>query len=205
MPAAPRTRDVVLREAARLFAARGFHGTSVEDLGAACGISGPAVYKHFPSKDAVLARLLVGISEQLLDGGRAVVAHADRPAQALRGLVAFHADFAVAEPDLIRVQDRDLASLKDADRDAVRRLQRDYVELWTAVLRQVDPLLPEAVARLRAHAVFGLLNSTAHSARGRGAPRDQVGQLVGMALRALEEGRTGAVGRAPEPVRTGAA
>ena len=201
MPAAPRTRDVLLREAARLFAARGFRGTSVEDVGAACGISGPAVYKHFPSKDAVLARLLVGISEQLLDGGRAVVAEAPSPGDALRGLVCFHTDFAVSEPDLIRVQDRDLASLREADRDAVRRLQRDYLVLWTDVLRQADPGLSAAVARLRAHAVFGLLNSTAHSARD--ARREQVAQLVGMALRALEQD---AVATAePRPLTTGAA
>ena len=73
MAAAPRTRDRVLQEAARLFARRGFHGTTIEDLGAACGISGPAVYKHFASKDDVLARLLVDISQRLLERGRAVV------------------------------------------------------------------------------------------------------------------------------------
>ena len=53
----------ILATAAELFAARGFHGVSVADLGAACGISGPALYKHFPSKDAMLAEMLVSISE----------------------------------------------------------------------------------------------------------------------------------------------
>lgn len=186
MPVAPRTRDLVLQEAARLFAERGFHGTSMEDLGTACGISGPAVYKHFPSKDAVLAQLLVGISEQLLTGGREVVAAAPSSETALRDLVAFHAEFAVAEPDLIRVQDRDLASLKVADRDVVRRLQRGYVELWARALREVDPALSDEVARLRAHAVFGLLNSTPHTGRGP-AGRKLVDELVDMALRALRQ------------------
>ena len=55
----------------RLFAARGFHGVSVADLGAACGISGTALYKHFPSKDAMLAEMLVSISEELLEVGPA--------------------------------------------------------------------------------------------------------------------------------------
>ena len=45
-------------------------------------------------------------------------------------LVAFHTDFALEEPDLIRVQDRDLSSLSELDARRVRRLQRDYVELW---------------------------------------------------------------------------
>jgi AcrR family transcriptional regulator len=180
--AAPRTRDVMLREAARLFAAQGFKGTSVNDIGTACGISGPAVYKHFHNKEALLVRLLVDISEQLVQGGREVVEQAPDDATALERLVAFHTDFALGEPDVIRVQDRDLSSLPDADRAVVRRLQRTYVEMWTGVLCRLDPSLPVEVARLRAHAVFGLLNSTPHSARGRAEARRQ---LSGMARRAL--------------------
>lgn len=180
----PRTRDVMLREAARLFAQRGFRGTSVGDIGAACGLSGPAVYKHFPSKEALLTRLLVDISEQLVQGGRAVVAATPDPREALAALVDFHTDFALAEPDVIRVQDRDLTSLNERDRAVVRRLQRTYVELWTDVLGRLDADLDPAVARVRAHAVFGLLNSTPHSARGDEARR----QLTGMALRALDAG-----------------
>ena len=49
----------MLRHAARLFAERGYRGTAVEDIGAACGISGPAVYKHFTNKQAILSRLLI--------------------------------------------------------------------------------------------------------------------------------------------------
>ena len=182
MADAPRTRDVMLREAARLFAERGFRGTSVADIGTACGISGPAVYKHFPSKSALLARLLGDISEQLVEGGRAVVDASPDDAAALAALVDFHTDFALAEPDVIRVQDRDLASLDERERAVVRRLQRTYVELWTDVLCRVDPALGREAARIRAHAVFGLLNSTPHSARGRA---EAARQLSGMALRAL--------------------
>ena len=172
----------MLREAARLFAERGFRGTSVNDIGTACGMTGPAVYKHFPGKEALLSRLLADISEQLVTGGRRVVASAQTPLEALQGLVAFHVDFALAEPDVIRVQDRDLASLNDRDQAAVRRLQRTYVELWTDVLCRLDSTLTRETARLRAHAVFGLLNSTPHSARGRA---EAARQLAEMALRAL--------------------
>ena len=182
MADAARTRDVMLREAARLFAERGFRGTSVTDIGTACGISGPAVYKHFPSKDALLSRLLVDISEQLVEGGRAVVERSPDAAAALRALIAFHTDFALAEPDVIRVQDRDLASLNERDRAVVRRLQRSYVELWAEVLCELDAGLTREVARMRAHAVFGLLNSTPHSAPERS---EAARQLSGMALRAL--------------------
>jgi AcrR family transcriptional regulator len=176
-------RDRLLRAAARLFAERGFHGVSIEDLGGAVGISGPAVYRHFPNKEAVLATLLTEVSERLLEGGRAEVAAATEPAEALRRLVAFHTEFALTEPELISVQGRDLANLSAPAARRVRRLQREYVEVWVGLLRRLDAARSEHDARTRAHAVFGLLNSTPYSASGPG--RAARSTLERMAVQAL--------------------
>ncbi|OFI36630.1 TetR family transcriptional regulator [Arthrobacter sp. SW1] len=161
-------RKALLSAAAALFAANGFSRVSLEDLGAAAGVSGPAVYRHFPGKQAVLAELLLSVSRGLLDGGRAVAAGPEDPAEVLRGLVEFHVEFALGNPDVIRVQDRDLDSLSDSDRAEVRALQRAYVELWVGVLEQLHPGTDTQELRLRAHAVFGLINSTPHSLRSHG-------------------------------------
>ncbi|MDJ0108774.1 TetR/AcrR family transcriptional regulator [Rhodococcus erythropolis] len=157
-------RRQLLDAAARLIAERGFVSVRLEDLGAAVGISGPAVYRHFPNKDAVLVELLVGISTRLHEGGSAAAEAADSPSAALDALVEFHLDFALGEPDLIRIQDRDLESLPADARRQVRQTQRKYVEVWVGVLEQLDPQLDQADARVKAHATFGLINSTPHSA-----------------------------------------
>ena len=159
-------RAALLVAAARMFAARGFNGVSIEDLGSAVGISGPAMYRHFSGKQAVLAALLVGVSENLLDGGRSVVEQATDDRSALLGLIRFHAEFALGDPHVIRVQDRDLDSLDDPARREVRTLQRRYVELWVEVLSRLNPGVDAATLRVRAHATFGLLNSTPHSDQG---------------------------------------
>lgn len=177
-------RAQILATAAELFAARGFHGVSVADLGAACGISGPALYKHFPSKDAMLAEMLVSISEELLAVGRQRVAAADGPAAALAGLVDWHASFALGQRSLIVVQDRDWESLPGDARERVRALQREYVELWADQLRRVHDGLAADRARAMAHAAFGLLNSTPHSGLLPDEPMHAL--LVRMALAALE-------------------
>lgn len=161
-------RQAILSAAAHQFAQRGFNKVSLEDLGAAAGVSGPAVYRHFSGKQAVLAALLVDVSEELLEGGRAVVAEAGGVSEALHGLIRFHVDFALSNPDVIRVQDRDLANLADEDRARVRRLQRDYVELWVDVLGGMHRGTDTPSLRIRAHAAFGLINSTPHSARAHG-------------------------------------
>jgi AcrR family transcriptional regulator len=153
----------LLAAAERLFAERGFLAVRLEDIGAAAGVSGPAIYRHFPNKESLLVELLVGISTRLLAGAREVRARSADAAAALDDLIDFHLDFALGEPDLIRIQDRDLAHLPAAAEKQVRKAQRQYVEVWVGVLRELNPDLAEADARLTAHAVFGLLNSTPHS------------------------------------------
>ncbi|MDP7705076.1 MULTISPECIES: TetR/AcrR family transcriptional regulator [unclassified Mycobacterium] len=156
-------RQQLLSAAERLFAERGFLAVRLEDIGAAAGVSGPAIYRHFPNKESLLVELLVGISAGLLAGARAVQDRGVDAAATLDGLIDFHLDFALGEPDLIRIQDRDLAHLPAAAERQVRRAQRQYVEIWVGVLRELNPDLAEADARLMAHAAFGLLNSTPHS------------------------------------------
>jgi AcrR family transcriptional regulator len=178
----------ILHQAARLFAERGYSGVSLEDLGAAVGVSGPAVYRHFENKQALLGAILVGVSARLHAGGRAVVDAGGVPEEQLRAIVAFHVDFALADADVIRVQDRDLASLRDEDRHTVRRLQREYVELWIGILSGLHPTRGESDLRVRAHACFGLINSTPYSSRGlRGAPADSTVRAIleSMAFAAL--------------------
>ncbi|MBL1066343.1 TetR/AcrR family transcriptional regulator [Streptomyces sp. 7-21] len=177
-------RQQILREASRLFAERGFHGVGVDEIGAAVGISGPALYRHFAGKDAMLAELLVGISGRLRDGGHRRVAEAEQEGRSAAGtldlLIAGHIDFALDDRDLITVHDRELDRLPEEDRKRVRRLQRQYVELWVTVVRRAYPQLPEARARAAVHAVFGLLNSTPHLARpGASEPgREETARLL---------------------------
>ncbi|AWT55578.1 TetR family transcriptional regulator BkaR [Mycolicibacterium smegmatis] len=158
-------RSQLIAAAERLVAERGYLAVRLEDIGAAVGVSGPAIYRHFPNKEAMLVELLVGISTRLLDGAREVVETHDDPAKALDALVDFHLDFAFDESDLIRIQDRDLAHLPDTAKRQVRRAQRQYVEIWVSVLTRLRPDLPEEEARVMAHATFGLLNSTPHSVK----------------------------------------
>jgi AcrR family transcriptional regulator len=176
-------RQQILDVAAGLFAQRGFHGVSVGDIGKAVGVSGPALYKHFDSKDAVLAEMLVAISERLLAEGLERVAHAEAPDDALAALVDWHVTFALAQPALIVVQDRDWQSLPAEARERVRSLQREYVDLWATQLQRRHPGLGLDRGRAMAHATFGLINSTPHSSLL--PPEDMHDLLSSMALRSL--------------------
>lgn len=187
---APTRREQILKEAARLFAERGFHGVGVDEIGAAVGISGPGLYRHFVGKDAMLAELLVGISGSLLTGAERRLAEADGvpPEEVLDSLIEGHIDFALDDRPLITLHDRELDRLRDSDRKLVRRLQRRYVELWVGVVRALYPDLAEPAARSAVHSVFGLLNSTPHLGRPGALPGRAVtaGLLHRMARGAFE-------------------
>lgn len=169
-----RRRDEILRVAAIRFAAQGFHGVSIDEIGGDLGITGPALYHHFPSKDAILAELLVGISQRLLSEGSRRVDASVSAADALDELIGWHVEFAIENPELIVIQARDLSCLADTDQSVVKKLQRKYVALWTdAIVGSTE--VDRATAEASAHAAFGLLNSTPHSAR---LPRSKMRALL---------------------------
>src|SRR3954447_5928979 len=89
----PSRREQILRAAAQLFAERGARAVGGDDVGGAGGVTGPAIYRHFARKDAMLAEMLLRISERLLAGGTARVAAAGAdPLVQLRGLIEFQVD-----------------------------------------------------------------------------------------------------------------
>ena len=176
-------REQILEVAAPLFAEHGFHGVSISDLGAACGFSGPALYTHFRSKQAILSEMLVSISEEVLVEGRRRVEEAADDKSALMSLVDWHVSFALEHKPLIVVQDRDWSALPVEAREKVRETQRAYVEVWVTVLRSLHTDLAVEHARARVHAGFGLINSTPHSAVVSDEEMHEI--LSAMAMRAL--------------------
>ncbi|MEV4355643.1 helix-turn-helix domain-containing protein [Nonomuraea sp. NPDC049625] len=162
-------RGEILEAAARLFAARGFHGVSIEDIGAAVGVSGPALYRHFSGKDALLSEMLLDVSSRLRESAAAAVTSCPDPQETLDALLNVQITFALEQPALITVHDRELGNVPEPERRQIRRLQRLYVEEWVTVLAELHPECPAARLRAATHAVFGLLNSTPHSAGELGA------------------------------------
>lgn len=178
------TRKRLLESGAALFAAKGFHGVGVEELGESVGLTGPSMYRHFRTKGALLAEMLITVSQSLLEGATQVIDKGLDPGQTLSALIDRHVEFAISFPDLIRVHERDFGSLDDDDARQVRRLQRRYVELWVEQIQHVRPKETPESARILAHAIFGMLNSTPRLRSNQ--QREEVAALMaGLAQRAL--------------------
>ncbi len=158
-------RDELLSVAADLFAERGFAKVTVDDIGSAVGLSGPALYHHFDGKESLLGEMLVRISESLLAKATAIVDNVSLH-EALDPIIAMHVDFAVDNRSLITVHFRDLVQARKDDQRRVRDLQGAYVDIWVdIVIAQHGTALDAKEVRAAVHAVLGLINSTPFSGR----------------------------------------
>jgi AcrR family transcriptional regulator len=172
----PDRRERILRAAAELVAERGFHAVSMADIGAASGIVGSGVYRHFDSKSAVLVALLDDGMERLLAGAAAAVGSGRPDAEVLDELVRDQVRFAVDEALLVRLWLREVQTLPDGDQRRLRRLQRHYVEEWVHTLRELRPELPDGDARARVHVAIGAIQSAA--TWNAGVPREPLAELL---------------------------
>lgn len=152
-------REVILRSAARLFGERGYRAVSIDEIGAASGITGPGIYRHFSNKEAVLGTLLDEVGSRLLGGARQILKREGRTRAALEQMVRFHAEFAYDERALVAIYVREEMHLCDGDRQRLRRRQRVYVDDWVKVLTSIRPDLASERARARVYAGFGLLHA----------------------------------------------
>jgi AcrR family transcriptional regulator len=195
VPSTPRgraRRDRLVTATATLVAERGYHQVGVDEIGAAAGVSGAAIYRHFAGKQELLVAVIERAVDELMGEARRVVREAPTPNAALDGLVRAHVAFALTETALITVYDQEAHNLEDDHRRRLRRQQRAYTELWIDTLERLAPDRPRAVLSVAVHGAFGLLNSVADHHR-RLDDASCAGVLEAMASRALRAAVTSGV------------
>jgi AcrR family transcriptional regulator len=178
-------RKELIAVAANLFASRGYYPVTVDDIGDAVGLTGPALYRHFPSKEALLVAVFDHVIEQWTDRIRDVVSEAADPASALRAIVRLHVEFAIEQSENLAVWRQEFQNVPEADRWRLRRSQRLYVEEWVHLVHELRPEFSDTELRAAVHAAIGLLQSPSDFQGG--LPEEAaVDLLMSMALTALE-------------------
>jgi AcrR family transcriptional regulator len=156
-----RRHEQLLDATAELVAERGFHAVGIVDIGAAAGVSGSAIYRHFRNKQELLVALFERVVDELLSGARDAVDGAADAGAALDALVRAHVAFALRDRAIIKVYSQESDQLPEVDRRRLRRKQHVYAEIWTEVVTELRPEHSDEEAAAAVHAVFGLLNSVA--------------------------------------------
>lgn len=150
--------EQILNAAERLFATRSFDGVGVDAIGQEAGISGSAIYRHFGSKDEILAALIDRAIDVLLLRTREVLAD---PHEELRHLIEVYVDFAISHRHLAYIAQQELRALSRERRDALIRRQRAYFDRWVAAIDACYPGYPLDQRRVIARALHALITSDA--------------------------------------------
>jgi AcrR family transcriptional regulator len=182
-------RKELLAVAGSLFASRGYNSVTVDDIGDAVGLTGPALYRHFASKEALLVAVFDQVIEQWTERIRHVVSDAPDPTSALRAMVRLHVEFAIEQRENLAVWRQEFHNLPEADRWRLRRAQRLYVEEWVHVVNELHPDFTDTEVRAAVHAAIGLLQSPSDFQSGLD-PETATNLLMSMALAALEQATT---------------
>jgi AcrR family transcriptional regulator len=172
----PERKERILAAAADLFARNGYHSVSMAEIGAAAGITGSGIYRHFGSKSALVVALFDRVIDGLLADEREIVQEVSDLPGALRRLVAGQVEFAVADREVVQVYHREINNLPEEDRRRLRRKQRLYVEEWVHLLNELRPELTDTDARVIVHAAIGAIQSTLFHNSGLGG--DQLRRLL---------------------------
>ena len=175
-PMMPR-RERLLAEAVRLFHLHGYHGVSVDDIGAAAGINASSVYRHFAGKADLLAAVFYRAAARLSVATADALGAAGDAEAALRALIAAYVRLILDQSDMAAVYVSENTNLPAADRHRLRGTQRRHVDTWVRLAGECR--VPESPTRVRfrVHAALNVVTDIARGHRGR-ADVPRAGHLV---------------------------
>ncbi|WP_460772815.1 TetR/AcrR family transcriptional regulator [Microbacterium sp. GXF7504] len=152
-----RRRERLVEEAISLFAARGYHDVTIEEIASAAGLTASGVYRHYEGKSALLLEACSRAAARLEDGMRHARDVAGSPAEALGLLAADYVRFSVEHRQLMRVYAAEVGSLAPDEQRRLRALQRTYVGEWVELLRSARPDLGAREAAVLVHAALSVV------------------------------------------------
>jgi AcrR family transcriptional regulator len=175
--------QLILQAAERLFAERSFDGVGVDAIAREAGIVGSGVYRHFASKEEILAALIDQATDALLVS---VGEPRPDPRDELRNLVESHVGFALTHDRLVYIWQREQHILTDDKQRSTVRRHRRYIDRWVTCLDTCYPghSREELLATIRA--MHALVTSDTTRPAGTRRPSDLAELLTKLAMAALD-------------------
>jgi AcrR family transcriptional regulator len=153
-------REVILREAKKLFASRGYAATSLDDVAAAVGVTKPVVYDHFPSKRELYIAVMETLHDKLIREAATGLSATGTPTERFRAAVASYFRQVKRDPDIVEllyVQPRTQPELMRE----WQRLEAEAIAGLESLMRSLAPRLHPWQGRVAVHLLHHGLNATA--------------------------------------------
>ncbi|HXY20356.1 MAG TPA: TetR/AcrR family transcriptional regulator [Gemmatimonadales bacterium] len=155
-----RRREALLAAAAHVFAARGYHRTSMRDLARASRMSLAGMYYYVAGKEDLLFEIQKGCFERVRQAAEEAVAGAATPEDRLGAFIRHHVVFFASHMDEMKVLSHEAESLTGPRLEEVRALKKAYVDLCLELLAALDAQdgSHRTDRHVAAYTLFGMMN-----------------------------------------------
>jgi AcrR family transcriptional regulator len=151
--------DGLLAEAAKVFAHKGFHPTTMRDLSRATGMSLAGIYYYVRNKEDLLCRIQERCFTRVLAGAHeALKAAGGSPEERLERFIRHHVRFFAGHMAEMKVLSHEAESLTGEALDRINRLKREYGELLLGLIRATRTGGVPVDPRVATYALFGMMN-----------------------------------------------
>lgn len=141
-------KEQILEATATLFSERGYHATSMRDIGVAAGMLHGSLYSHIRTKEDLLHEIVLRAAEKFLAGVEEAAATGDSPEDTLRGAMRAHVRVVAEDVDAARVFHHEWRALSGERLQEVLALRDRYEDLWDGIVGQLPGRLPRKLTRL---------------------------------------------------------
>jgi TetR/AcrR family transcriptional regulator, cholesterol catabolism regulator len=154
--------EFILRHAARIFAEKSYHSTSMRDISRATGVSLAGLYHYCKSKEELLFLIQDNCFGRVIERLQLRLADADDPVEKLRIFIDNHLAFFAANMAEMKVLSHEAESLAGDLRERVSDRKESYTRLAREILKEVQPVMPGADRHIdltvATYALFGMMN-----------------------------------------------
>ena len=129
-------RQLILEEAAKLFKARGFSGTSMRELGAQVGMEAASMYNHIHSKDEILEHICFHVSNTYISQLGEIEQTQASYVEKIRALIQLHIRLMIEDGAAVSVANNDWKHLTGEKLTAFQAARKNYEKGFAALIEQ---------------------------------------------------------------------
>lgn len=159
-----RRKPEIVDAAARVFAERGFHGTTTQDIADVLGIRQASLYYYFPSKEAAFEQVCLKGVEDFYEAAKLIANSAGTARERLSLLINSHLSPLVDRGDFVKVFLNERQHLPSESRRRVGRWSRGIERIFEGVIKDgvaSGEFRADLNPRLTTLAVLGMCNAAA--------------------------------------------
>jgi AcrR family transcriptional regulator len=185
----------IIEAAARVFAERGFHGATTQDIADVLGIRQASLYYYFSSKEAALELVCLKGVEGFFEAGKAIAARPGSARERLSLLINSHLSPLIERADFVRVFQRERQHLPAESRKRIGRWSRGLERIFEDVIKEgiaKGEFRAELDPRMATLAILGMCNAASSWYRKENAPISHIaGEFARLVLDGLDKPAAG--------------